>query len=60
MDRQETYAGKQHLPRYLSRFDFRYNARKLKVGGRSLLPIKGINGKRFMPSDSRAYAAKNN
>ena len=30
------HVGKQHLHRYLSEFDFRYNARKLKDGERSL------------------------
>ena len=60
MDGQETHAGKQRLPRYLGEFDFRYNARKLKVGGSSLLAIKGINGKRFVQSDSRTYDTKNN
>jgi hypothetical protein len=54
------HVGKQHLHRYLSGFDFRYNARKLKDGDRSLLAIKGISGKQLMLRDSRPDAAKNN
>jgi hypothetical protein len=54
------HVGKQHLHRYLSEFDFRYNARKLKDGDRSLLAIKGVNGKRLMLRDSRAASSKNN
>jgi transposase-like protein len=46
------HVGKQHLHRYLSEFDFRYNARKLNDGDRSLLAIKGVNGKRLMLRDS--------
>jgi transposase-like protein len=48
------HVGKQHLHRYLSEFDFRYNARKLKDGDRSLLAIKGASGKRLKLRDSRA------
>jgi transposase-like protein len=47
------HVGKQHLHRYLSEFDFRYNARKLKDGERSLLAIKGTSGKRLKLRDSR-------
>lgn len=54
------HVGKQHLHRYLSEFDFRYNARKLKDGDRSLLAIKGINGKRLKLRDSRAESPENN
>jgi hypothetical protein len=50
------HVGKQHLHRYLSEFDFRYNARKLKDGDRSLLAIKGTNGKRLMLRDSKRVA----
>jgi transposase-like protein len=48
------HVGKQHLHRYLSEFDFRYNARKLKDGDRSLLAIRGASGKRLRLRDSRA------
>ena len=48
------HVGKQHLHRYLSEFDFRYNSRKLKDGQRSLLAIKRVNGKRLKLRDSRA------
>ena len=45
--------GKQHLHRYLSEFDFRYNSRKEKDGDRTLLALKGANGKRLMLRDSK-------
>lgn len=48
------HVGKQHLHRYLSEFDFRYNSRKIKDGQRSLLAIKGVDGKRLMLRDSRS------
>ena len=50
------HVGKQHLHRYLSEFDFRYNARKIKDGERTLLAIKGVNGKRLKLRDSRGRA----
>lgn len=46
------HVGKQHLHRYLSEFDFRYNSRKQKDGDRTLLAIKGADGKRLMLRDS--------
>ena len=45
--------GKQHLHRYLSEFDFRYNARKVTDGERTLLAIKQTGGKRLMLRDSK-------
>ena len=35
------HVGRQHLHRYLSEFDFRYNSRKGSDGERTLLAIKG-------------------
>jgi transposase-like protein len=46
------HVGKQHLHRYLSEFDFRYNSRKEKDGDRTLLALNGANGKRLMLKDS--------
>ena len=46
------HVGKQHLHRYLSEFDFRYNAWKFKGGERALLAIKGTAGKRLRLRDS--------
>lgn len=46
------HVGKQHLHRYLSEFDFRYNSRHIKDGERSLLAIKKVSGKRLMYRDS--------
>jgi transposase-like protein len=47
------HVGKQHLHRYLSEFDFRYNARKVKDAERTVLAIKGVGGKRLMLRDSK-------
>jgi len=47
------HVGKQHLHRYLSEFDFRYNSRKEKDGDRTLLALKSTGGKRLMLRDSK-------
>lgn len=47
------HVGKQHLHRYLSEFDFRYNARKVNDGERTLQAIKATGGKRLMLRDSK-------
>ncbi|HEV2245606.1 MAG TPA: IS1595 family transposase [Terriglobia bacterium] len=41
------HVGKQHLHRYLSEFDFRYNSRKEADGERALQALKGFEGKRL-------------
>jgi hypothetical protein len=46
------HVGKQHLHRYLSEFDFRYNSRKEKDGDRTLMALKSSSGKRLMLRDS--------
>jgi transposase-like protein len=46
------HVGKQHLHRYLSEFDFRYNSRKEKDGDRTLMALKSTGGKRLMLRDS--------
>jgi transposase-like protein len=43
--------SQQHLHRYLSEFDFRFNARKMKDGERTLEALKGVKGKRLMYRD---------
>jgi transposase-like protein len=48
------HVGKQHLHRYLSEFDFRYNSRMEKDGDRTLLALYGVNGKRLMLRDSKS------
>jgi len=48
------HVGKQHLHRYLSEFDFRYNSRKEKDGDRTLLALKSTGGKRLMLRDSKS------
>jgi ISXO2-like transposase domain len=50
------HVGKQHLHRYLSEFDFRYNARSISDGERVALAVKGANGKRLMLRDSTSLA----
>src|SRR5713101_1310487 len=47
------HVGKQHLHRYLSEFDFRYNSRKEKDGNRTLMALKSTGGKRLMLRDSQ-------
>jgi len=42
------HVGRQHLNQYLKEFDFRYNARKITDGERTLLALKGADGKRLM------------
>jgi transposase-like protein len=46
------HVGKQHLHRYLSEFDFRYNSRNVEDGERSLLAIRKVSGKRLTYRDS--------
>lgn len=40
--------SKQHLHRYVSEFSFRYNARELEDGERTILAIKKAEGKRLL------------
>lgn len=40
--------SKKHLHRYLSEFDFRFNARKISDTERAQKAIEGVNGKRLM------------
>lgn len=42
------HVSEKHLHRYLAEFDFRYNSRKADDGMRSLLAMKGTEGKRLM------------
>jgi transposase-like protein len=46
------HVGKQHLHRYLSEFDFRYNTREITDGERSMLAIRKVSGKRLKYRDS--------
>jgi transposase-like protein len=50
------HVGKQHLHRYLSEFDFRYNSRHIEDGERSLLAIQKVTGKRLKYRDSSQRA----
>ena len=51
------HVGKQHLHRYLSEFDFRYNSREVSDGERARLALKQVDGKRLMLRDSREKSA---
>jgi transposase-like protein len=42
------HVSRQHLHRYLSEFDFRYNARKVTDGERTEQAIQNVMGKRLM------------
>jgi transposase-like protein len=44
--------GRHHLHRYLSEFDFRYNARKISDTSRTLLALSQAEGKRLQLRDS--------
>lgn len=46
------HVSKRHLHRYLSEFDFRYNARKITDGERTQRAIKATSGKRLTFRDS--------
>lgn len=46
------HVGEQHLKRYLAEFDFRYNTRKLSDPERTIVAMKGIEGKRLLYRDS--------
>ncbi len=46
------HVSKTHLHRYLAEFDFRWNARYISDGERTLEAIKGFEGKRLMYRDS--------
>ena len=50
------HVSKQHLQRYLSEFDFRYNARGVSDGERTVLAIKGVTGKRLTYRSARKKA----
>jgi transposase-like protein len=51
------HISKQHLHRYLSEFDFRFNARKISDGERTLKAIEGFEGKRLMYKTSNQERA---
>ena len=45
------HVGKQHLDKYLAEFDFRYNARKITDGERTIMALKCVEGKRLTYKD---------
>jgi len=45
------HVGRNHLHRYLSEFDFRYNNRKVTDQERALEALKGFEGKRLLYKD---------
>ncbi len=48
------HVGSQHLQRYCTEFDFRYNGRKISDVERADLLLKGIQGKRLMYGGPRS------
>jgi len=42
------HVSKKHLHRYLNEFDFRFNARKISDGERTIKAIESVSGKRLM------------
>ena len=46
------HVGRHHLHRYLSEFDFRYNARDVSDTKRAKLALEGVGGKRLKYRDS--------
>lgn len=41
------HVGRQHLQRYLTEYDFRYNSRQITDGERTIMAIKRVGGKRL-------------
>jgi len=39
--------SREHLPRYINEFDFRWNTRKMNDGDRTKLAVQGTQGKRL-------------
>ena len=52
------HVSRQHLGRYLSEFDFRYNGRKLTDGERTALAIRGAEGRRLTYRQPAACPAR--
>src|SRR5207253_7120773 len=50
------HVGRKHLHRYLSEFDFRYNARETTDGERAKEALKGFEGKRLTYKGSNGQA----
>ena len=50
--------SRKHLHRYLSEFDFRYDARKIEDGERTALAIRNANGKHLTDADQIGKAEK--
>ncbi|MBZ5703728.1 MAG: IS1595 family transposase [Acidobacteriia bacterium] len=48
------HVGSHHLHRYLTEFDFRYNARKISDSERTLLALSQAEGKRLQLRDSQS------
>lgn len=48
------HCSEQHLKRYVSEFDFRYNNRKMTDGERADIALKGIEGKRLTYQDTHS------
>src|ERR1035441_7212647 len=51
------HVGQQHLHRYLTEFDYRYNSRKETDSMRTIHALKSTTGKRLMLRDSKQPSA---
>ncbi len=50
------HVSEEHMPRYLSEFDYRWNRREISDGERTIEAIRNSKGKRLMYRDSSNYA----
>ncbi len=51
--------SEEHVPRYLSEFDYRWNRRDKNDGERTIEAIQNSKGKRLMYRDSASFAEVN-
>ena len=51
------HIGRAYLQQYLNEFDFRYNARKVSDGERTILALKAIEGKRLTLRQPKSASA---
>ena len=50
------HCGERHLHRYLTEFDFRYNARQITDAERAAKALQGISGKRLTYRRTSSWA----
>jgi hypothetical protein len=52
------HVSEEHMPRYLSEFDYRWNRRGNSEGEMAIEAIKNSMGKRLMYKDSSSYVGE--